>query len=200
MKSENTKKEYKKQKGFSLVEMMITIFVFSLIVGAISGLFIAGIRGQRSTLAHQRLLDQTSYALEYVSRALRMAKKDTADDGINCINEGSNYEVSPDGDSIKFINVLEKDLAGNPYCQRFFLDNGLIKQDKGDGNEPLSLTSDKLKITSLKFYLAGDIQGDYFQPRVTISLAIKGKGQKIEEQPLMIIQTTVSQRNLDTEY
>jgi len=43
-------------------------------------------------------------------------------------------------------------------------------------------------------------QGDYEQPRVTIFFDIKGKGGgvKPEEQPRIKIQTTISQRNLDT--
>ena len=195
MKSENTKKKYKNQKGFTLVEMMIAIFVFSLIVGVISGLFITGIRGQRNALVSQRLLDQTSYTLEYMSRALRMAKKQIADLPPCLSSNGLNYEITYGGSVLKFINHLEND-----DCQEFFLDEGQLKQKKNNLTETLELTSSKLQITSLKFFLNGESQEDNLQPKVTISLTIRGSGQRIEEQPTMIIQTTVSQRNLDIQY
>ncbi|GAI33847.1 unnamed protein product, partial [marine sediment metagenome] len=61
---------------------------------SISGVFISGFRGQRSALSSQRLLDQTSYALEYMSRALRMASKQTADIPACLSQDGLNYEIT----------------------------------------------------------------------------------------------------------
>ena len=192
------KKKYQTQKGFTLVEMLVAVLLFSLIIGVISGLFISGIRGQRNALASQRLLDQTSYSLEYMSRALRMAKKQTSDLPLCISSNGLNYEIV--GSHLKFINHLEGD-----DCQEFFLDSDpgsptyhQLMQIKG--GETLPLTSAKLEITSLRFSLSGQSQGDDLQPKVTVFLEIKGKGQQIAEQPLMKIQTTVSQRNLDITY
>jgi prepilin-type N-terminal cleavage/methylation domain-containing protein len=70
--------EIKREKGFTLVEMLVAIFIFTLTLGAIVSLFISGVRGQRNALATQRLLDQTSYSLEYMSRALRMTARPSA--------------------------------------------------------------------------------------------------------------------------
>jgi len=194
MKFEDIKKKFKTQKGLTLVEMLVAIALFFIIIVAISGLFISAIRGQTNALASQRLLDQTSYSLEYMSRALRMAKKELA--APTCLSSnGLNYEIV--GSHLKFINHLEND-----DCQEFFLESGQLKQIKkiGLGPETLELTSSKLQITSLRFSLSGESQGDDLQPKVTVFLEIKGKGQKIEEQPLMKIQTTISQRNLDIRY
>jgi len=77
----------KMNKGFTLVEMLITALVFSIIVGVATGLFISAIRLQRYNLTYQRLLDQTSYVMEYTARAIRMAKKDIG----GCVPDGTNY-------------------------------------------------------------------------------------------------------------
>lgn len=186
------------EKGFTLVEMLIAMFVFSLIVGAVSGLFISAIRGQRSTLASQRLLDQTSYSLEYMSRALRMAIKEgqQADPLVDCLSQdGLNYETNTDGTSLKFINHLEND-----DCQEFFLNSGShqLEQRKNNLNDTFPLTSSKLQISSLKFFLYGEDQNDNgLQPRVAIAFEIRGIGQTIADQPAIIVQTMISQRNLD---
>lgn len=186
-----------KKGGFTLIEMMAAVMIFSLIIGAISGVFISSFRSQKSALSSQRLLNQTSYALEYMSRALRMSSKQTADIPTCLSQSGLNYEITHSGSGLKFINHLEED-----DCQEFFLQDGQLKQRKkiGQGEQIFDLTSPSLQITSLNFGSSGWSQDDDLQPRVTIFLAVKGKGQKPEEQPEIKIQTTISQRNLDIHY
>jgi len=194
-----------KKGGFTLIEMMAAMIIFSLIIGAISGVFISSLRSQKSALSSQRLLDQTSYALEYMSRALRMSSKQTADIPACFSQSGLNYEITqiiPGVSGLKFINHLEED-----DCQGFFLQDGQLKQRKKIGQpigQIFDLTSPSLQITSLNFGPSppddGWSQDDNIQPRVTIFLAVKGKGQKLEEQPAIKIQTTISQRNLDIHY
>ena len=186
-------------RGFTLVEMLVAMFIFALVIGAIVGLFISGIRGQRNALATQRLLDQTSYNLEYMSRALRMALKEGQQDPLlgDCLLEdGLNYEITNRGSGLKFINHLEGD-----DCQEFFLENEQLKQNKSNLPEPLLLTSNKLKITQLQFNLIGQLQppADNNQPRLTLSLKIEGRGSAAETMPKIHIQTTISQRNLDVQ-
>ncbi len=192
-------KKTEKESGFTLVEMLVAIFIFSLVIGAVISLFISGIQGQRNTLAIQRLLDQTSYTLEYMSRALRMALKEgqQATPLIDCLDEdGENYEIGGNNNSrLKFINHLEND-----DCQEFLLDvdnngNGRLKQKKAGGD--IFLTSDELDIEFLEFRILGESQDDDNQPKVTLSLRIKGTGASPGGVPEVNIQTTISQRNLD---
>ena len=156
-----------------------------------------GIREQRRALATQKLLDETSYVLEYMSRSIRMAKKDDVEIGgvtKNCLSaEKVNYELTLTGQGgIKFRNYKNE-------CQEFFLENYQLKEKK-DAATPLAMTSSAFTINTLKFNLIGASQGDQLQPRVTIFLDIQGKGQRPEEKPQIKIQTTLSQRNLDIQY
>lgn len=177
-----------RNKGFTLVEMLVAIFVFSIIIGVVIGIFVSSVRLQRRNLAHYELLNQTSYVMEYMSRVLRMAKKDSAG---NCIELNKNYLVS--GSSITFLNYEDK-------CQEFAL-NSETEQLKvrtstddtiGNLGEFIPLTSSALKIKNFNISLLGDDSGDKLQPRVTIFLEIEGR-----ENTKLKIQTTVSQRNLD---
>jgi len=129
-----------------------------------------------------------------MARALRMAKKDS--DGACVGTSGKNYEVGL-GDSIKF---LKFDYTINSdVCYYFSLNSGRIYESK-DGAVGVPLTSDKLSVNSLKFNLSGDVVGESpnLQPRVTIFLEIESKRLVPGSPPKIQIQTSVSQRALDT--
>ena len=178
-------------KSYTLIEVLVAVSIFTMIIAAPTGFLVGSLKGQQKALASQKLLDNTSYTLEYISRALRMAKKELSAPA--CLSQnGLNYEITRGGDGLKFINYKEE-------CQEFFLEGTRLKESK-DGIENY-LTSEDLEITSLKFKLSGESQADTDQPRITLFLEIKGgKGQKPELQPLIKIQTTISQRNLDVPY
>jgi len=172
-----------KNKGFTLVEMLVTALIFSIVMGAAMGVFVSAIKLQRYNLTHQQLLNQASYAMEYMDRAIRMAVRD---DG-TCGFSGKNYNYT--ASSIQFQTY-------DGACQAFSLNSDSIKATKtgANGYNNVDLTSDDFEVTSFTFQVSGDgIDND--QPKVTIFLEIKGKG--LGQQPKIKIQTTVSQRNLD---
>ena len=183
-------------EGFTIIEILVCVAIFSLLILAMSSITFSTIKAQRKSLAYQELLDQTSYAMEYMSKILRMAKKD---ENGTCITAGYNYgttslrslaDTTYSGPGIKFI-----DYHGN--CQEFFLDTGdyLLKQINWSASPSpslLPLISSKLEVNPFQVNLSGESQGDYLQPRVTISLDIKGQSDV-----QIKIQTTISQRDID---
>lgn len=175
-------------KGFTLIELIAVISIFSLVITTATDLFVSIIKQQRRILNQQELLNQTSYVVEYMSRALRMAKRDS--DGTCLGATDVNYKITHDGAGIKFINHSDSDT-----CQEFFLDtsDGKLKESK-TFILPVPLISDSLQINYFKIVLSGESTTDYFQPRVTISMEIQVRGAAdLKKQ----IQTTISQRNLD---
>jgi len=186
-------------KSYTLIEVLVAVSIFTIIIAAPTGFLVGSLKAQQKALASQKLLGNTSYTLEYMSRALRMAKKDKWGE---CITDKYNYE-NPDGESsIRFLNY---DLL----CQEFFLQGTQLYERKSTNKstenfgDPVALTSEDLDIIpeKAKFKLSGESQTDYDQPRVTLFLEIKGgKGQMEETRPLIKIQTTISQRNLDVPY
>jgi prepilin-type N-terminal cleavage/methylation domain-containing protein len=165
-------------KGFTLIEMMVVVAVFTLLVTAGTGVFISSLKGQKQSLAVQEVLDQSSYLMEYISRALRMAKKDL--DGACTGATKVNYVF--ESQCLKFKNYHSE-------CQQFCLDGTRLRDQ--DGNY---LTADNLSVSSFKVFLVGEQQPptDYLQPKVTVFLKIEGREESSVE-----IQSTVSQRNLD---
>lgn len=172
-------------KAFTLIEMLVAVTIFSLIIGSATGLFVSAIRSQVNALSSQKLLDETSYVMEYMSRALRMAKKDLTGSclflGV-CSAGGCNYDQVGSA-MVWFINYQDE-------CMAFYRTGSSLYTE----SPLLSLTSNDLEVASVRFDLSGVSQTDNLQPRVTISMTIRKAGA---EKPEITIQTTISQRNLD---
>ena len=191
MQSKNNK------KGFTLIEVMVAMGVFVIVMTTAFGIFVAALRHQDRALAEQELLSQTSFVIEYMSRGLRMAKKQKPDRP-PCITDGLNFET-PISSHIKFLkwDYLTEDFV----CYEFYLDtvnHRLMRRRAGGVAVPL--TSAELKIVNLRFNIIGDAYPEETppeQPRVTIALEIKGRGRTEQERPQIYFQTTVSQRDLD---
>lgn len=189
----------KKQKSFTLVEILVAVGIFSIVIGIAVGIFISAIRVQRKALAEQELLDQTSYVMEYMSRAIRMAKKDDIGGTINCCGSDKvNFEYFSGGGKrgIRFRNY-------DDICQEFYLQGNKLVEHKYDNSDDYGtndLTSPALKVNDFNIGPNSSWdQDDDEQPRVTMFLNIQRRGEKPEEQPEIQIQTTVSQRNPDVE-
>ncbi len=184
-------------RGYTLIEILVAVGIFFIVIAAPTGFFVGSIKGQQKALSSQELLDQTSYVLEYMSRAIRMAKKDDITELDCCWEEDKvNYKITHGDQGIKFRNY------DGDKCQEFYFENGAIKEDKTGYSGPIALTSDSLEVISFKVGPSDSWdQGDNDQPRITLFLEIKGtRSARPELQPVIKIQTTISQRNLDVIY
>ena len=188
-----------KNRGYTLVEVLVSVAIFGVIIAGPTGLFVLSLRNQNMSLGLGETIDNTSHAVEYISRALRMARKDRVG---GCITQNYNY-INPDSDitKIRFLNY-------EGYCLEFSLDattNQIMQRKSSDGTSgglvgtDVYLTSDDLAISNFQFLIAGGGQEDNLQPRVTIIFHI-AKDSGGTGLPAINVQTTVSQRNLDVTY
>ena len=171
----NTQRRIKNaSKGFTLIELLIAMAIFSIGIGAAVSILSVTIKSQRIALATQEILDQTSYALEYFSRAMRMTQPET-------------LQITGGGSGVKFTN-------SKGVQQEIFVENGQLKQSDIDANgnriEALNLTSSDAQIIS-----AGFVKGNNSPPTITFALDIKTKGSRPQDIMEIMLQTTISQRN-----
>lgn len=214
---------FKNNKGFTLIELIVVMAVFLFIIGAAISIFIFVIQNQRRVLAEQEVLSQIGYAEEHMSKALRMAAADTAGDclvdnsasslNVGVTHPGYNYLLTRPYNGfftgVKFLNQSYTDTEGAPICQEFYFDPvaGVLKEliNNGPDSSAVDLTSSKMEINAVRFAVdssggsvaskVGVSQEDIIQPKVTILLQIKVPGDN--QEPVRTVQTTVSQRNLN---
>jgi prepilin-type N-terminal cleavage/methylation domain-containing protein len=190
MAYKNKKNIFQYPAGFTLIEIVVAVAIFATLSTIIAGLLVNSTKAQQRVLASQELIDSVSYNLEYMGRAIRMAKKELSDPPACLSARGLNYEKTKGGNGLKFINY-------DGVCQEFFLDSNRLYEIK-DGGTALPLTPASFSV--LSFQLGPDDSWDQEdpreQPRVTLYLEM----EKEEYQPVAYIQTTISQRNLNVKY
>lgn len=173
------------KKGFTLVELVVALGIFSMALGITSQTFVAGIKLQRKFLASTESLNEISYLMEYMARSIRMAYKDMTP---VCLSAAKlNYEATYGGEGVKFMKK-------NSQCQEFYLDGETLYESKNNGAEINALTSPKVRVVAFNVGPSTSWdQNDEEQPRVTLFLEVEAKdGTRVK------MQTTVSQRNKDT--
>ena len=188
----------KMKMGFTLIEMLVAIGIFAIMTVALTGIFISATQSQSHTLYTQELMIQSSYALEYMGRILRMAKKDNSSGSCTGTAYANYNPVSGTGNTITFLDYNNK-------CHQFLLESERIKEKKstdhtsGNLGSAIEVTSSTVKINNLTFNVVGGSNTDNLQPKVTILIDAEANTKKVDPVPKIKVQTTISQRHLDTQ-
>jgi len=173
----------KKQQGFTLVELIVAMSLFSIIVVVISGIFMQTVKFQKIVANRAAAIDNLGLAMEEIARGTRTGVKFTELDRV-----GRN--ASEGVTELKFENYKTP-----PETVRYYFDgdDGRIYKEIVGGGFDLPITSSNIEITDLKFILQGknssQDSGDDIPPRITISMTAEGIYKE-----LFTIQTTVGAR------
>jgi len=176
-------KKQNNSQGFTLIELIVTLGIFVILISIVIGGFINALRGQRVAVGLMEINDNMGLVLEQMAREIRMG-----------------YDFILVSGELRFTNSSNKSVS-------YRLNNNLndpnryaIERDEdGAGFEPI--TADNIKIEKFNVFVCGlggcDGSGGVFQPRITLSMRITGKGKDAYIEKLGAyneIQTTISSR------
>ncbi len=172
------------KKGFSLVELMVSMSIFTVIMLIVMGSIITVIESNRKAQQLRLVMDNLNQTMEGMSRLIRF---------------GSNYHcnvasgiLSDPQDCFDGNHTLGfKDINGNQVIYRI-TDNQITKIV---GNVTYYITSPEMTIEKLVFFVNGSLIGDNMQPRVTI--IVSGYTGTATKRSQFNLQTSVSQRKFD---
>jgi prepilin-type N-terminal cleavage/methylation domain-containing protein len=189
------KNKKNKTRGFTLVEILVSVAIFSVAMGIVVQMFYYSLRMQKYLTAHFQLFNEISYNMEYISRGLRMAQKSI--DSSCLTSAGLNFEKTAAGIKFRVPNA-----TGGSDCVEYYTATPpgypaavialMEKRTSITDSYDLPLTSPKITILNFEIKDSGWMQTDNLQPRVTIYIKAQGAVGEILEN-----QFTVSQRNLD---
>lgn len=187
-----------KKGGFSLIEIMVSLAIFSIVVLVATGALLSIINANKKTQALKAVVNNFNFALENMARNIRVGKNYHCD--ANIVPQKDRRDCpSPGWEPSMVFKAAETN-----FTTAYQLNNGAIeKHDNLDNpNESfVPLTSPEVEITDLRFYVTGNApgaSGDNLQPKVR--LVVKGKmknNAKLKLDTTFNIQTTLTQRVLD---
>lgn len=179
----------KSKRGFTLVEMIVSLGIFAVVALVAVGAFMKIMDANRKALGLKTAINNLNFALESMTREIRM---------------GSKYSYSSGDDWTITFQSSKRNLSDN--CNRYFsyqyvsnehmiykaeepeTDNTCI-QDRDPEYYPL--VSDNIIIDKTNIVY---VSGDSVQPRFTIYLNGYTENGKMKEKTEFSLQTTISQR------
>lgn len=210
-----------KQSGFSLIEMIVSLGVFSIVITTAVGALLVVIGTNSQLQAEQSVMTNLAFAMDSMTREMRTGynyfcdqrpEKNASNNGI--FNDSSDHEnilASSTQDCKTGVNGTNKvqgvsffeggnSITGSTGRRIFYYyDKDEKKLFRRVGNGPSqSIVSSGLVITNAEFYVTGSDKlsaSDTEQPTVTIYL--EAKETDSTDDKVYHLQTTVTQRTLD---
>jgi prepilin-type N-terminal cleavage/methylation domain-containing protein len=175
-------------RGYTLLEIIVSIGIFSLVVLVAVSTFQSINEGQRSALASQNTQESMRYALEVMSKEMRSAKAKTPKCGGNTSNKVFNMNTAQD--NLYFQNK-------NNECVRYYLSNNQLYIDRN--GTPLSITPDEIRVSELKFSVKDDAIATFHTVQPTVTMAMKVEMAKTSQMHKneIYLQTTISSRHYE---
>lgn len=174
-----------KKRGFTLIEMIVSLGLFTIILFALSSAFLTVINADRKSRATSIALDNLNLALEDMSRRIKTGY------AYDCGPLGAPKDCMAGDSTLNFTDQNGNRTTYRPTTDTFGIDRATI------GLPVLRITAPEIKITNLKFIVNGTATtpGDTVSPYVTI--LISGTTNVGLTSSTFNMETTVTQRKYD---
>lgn len=150
------------QRGYSLLELIVSLGIFSMVMLVVTGAYITLISLDRQARANNQLAASLSFAIESMARSMRTGTS------YACNANASAPNCSSGGASISFLD------SQNQTITYRLKSDGSIGQCTGGlctDATAVSLTDPRIDIDTIRFYVRGVGVGDAVQPNVTFAIA-----------------------------
>ena len=181
----------KEQGGFTLMEMVIVLALFTTSSVIVADIFITLINTQRKIIAQQKILAEARYSIDIISRNIRMGTISYSDySSVETPYEEELYLKDIEDNKIFF-------KSSNTDCPTGIAKCLIMSIDEGANWE--SITSKNIEIQDIRFYIRPtndpfDDGDPNIQPRVTVLLNIKSSSAFSNYQSEIALQSTLSTR------
>ena len=189
----------KNNKGFTLIEIMVSVAIFAIIMTTGIGALVSITNSYRISQQNKQVNDALNFSLESMVRELRLGNNYYVPSGSNQVNSPEVGSRDGDNDSIGF---MASDGRGY-FIFRYDADNLTLQRQTFDGtvgdNTSQLTNPDLVEITNVRFIVIGTESfaddDDVRQPLVWIQIQAKPTGES--DDSISTMQTLVSQRLLD---
>jgi len=195
-------------RGFTLIELIVAIGLFSILVAIAAGGFTNALRTQREVAGLIAAQSNAGLAIEQMAREARTGDEfchtptlpntePTTPGQVTCSCKFALVGSGPD--SLWTCSDLDFDNADGEEVN-YSLANGALMRTAADenGGAAQALTGNNVTLKYLTFTLFGNLEGDQWNPRITITMGVSPSStDPAIASNVLSIQTTVSAREID---
>lgn len=185
------------KKGFTLVEILVAIGLFSIVIAIAVGGFANALHAQREVEALVASQSNASLALEQMAREVRSGYFFCSTTSTTLASgplSTCGCQVSIDG-SVWTCSALNFNNTDGQNVTYDHTQGGTLEKKIGNGPSQ-SITSDNIAVKNLTFTIFGALYSDGWDPRITIAMSVapSSTDPALANNPLNL-QTTVSARD-----
>lgn len=162
-------------RGFTIIELLVAMTIFTIVVTTAIGIFIRGMRTQRAIVAFMEVNDNASLTMEQMMREMRTGS------GFSLLGEQEVRFTNSEGKAVSYRLAGEVLERGEANAAGDFVYGGI--------------TAENVAIRRLAMRLRGGGSGAEFPARITISITVGSRNPYLEN-VVTNVQTTVSSRSL----
>ena len=183
-----------KEKGFTLIEIMVSVSIFAVIMLIASGSIYSVFDANKKSQSLRGVMDNLNFSLESMTRSIRFGSAYHCD-----ISQGTVSQPRDCSTAANSISVTDSNGAQVAYR----LSNGRIARTINSGTDTY-ITSSDVVIDNLRFFVYGSApyssRANINQPRVIVQvIGHAGSGPKTTIQSSFTLQTMISQRLFDSQ-
>ncbi len=191
----NAKKVLKNIDGFTIVEMLVAVFVFTIVMIISVGAILSILNANRKTQSTQLITDNVDFAVESMVRTLRTGMSYHCDFTVvtplrtepnNCLGGATSIVFEQAKGDISDPN--------DNYVYRLNTATNQIERSIDSGVTFIPITASNVEITGLTFYVTSSISTDKEQPRILITVQGRAGGANVKSSSVFNLQTLVTQR------
>lgn len=163
-------------RGYTLVELIVSVAIFSIVMLIAGAAFLALINLDRQARTTNDLATNLSYVIDSMERSIRT---------------GTAYSAVSGGSSFSFTDAQNRNVS-------YQLSNGQIQQrGVADLNTWIGLTDPRVTVTHLSFYSRGTVASDSTQPMVLFTVRGTLKPDAASAPIQFVIGSGATQRLID---
>ncbi len=161
------------KRGFTLIELIVALAIFSILLTAVASSAVAIIRAQRESFAMQNIGEQVGYVLESMSKEIRMSK---------IVSNTGTYS------SLRIVN------SKNQTVDYRFDSGGIILRRVNNGSWEDLTDRTNAEFGGI-FYIYKYSGSPGNRAKVTIVMNVEYESDSSGQKPRMDLQTTINSRS-----
>lgn len=190
-------------KGFSLIEVLVSLALFAIVVTMSVGTLVSMLAANEEAQFSREIMDQLGFALDELVREARTGSNFYCANDISSIVESGSSATQDCTSNASGFAFVEggRSLTGRAGCATankrigYQLESGQIVRYTCD-QEVSAVTPDSMTIQSIDFYVTGSSPADEVAPYMTVF--IEGYYELLDgSRETFVIQSAAAQRLLD---